>query len=51
MTLADIATVCALGYLDLRFAELSWRETYPNLAGLADRLAERTSFKETIPVL
>lgn len=51
MTLADIATVCALGYLDLRFAELAWRETHPNLAGLADRLAERASFKETIPVL
>lgn len=51
MTLADIATVCALGYLDLRFAELAWRETYPNLAGLANRLAERASFKETIPVL
>ena len=51
MTLADIATVCALGYLDLRFAELGWRETHPNLAGLANRLAERTSFKDTTPVL
>lgn len=51
MTLADIATVCVLGYLDLRFAELAWRETHPNLAGLADRLAERASFKETVPVL
>ena len=51
MTLADIATVCALGYLDLRFAELAWRDTHPNLAALADRLAERASFRETIPVV
>lgn len=51
VTLADIATVCALGYLDLRFAELAWREAHPNLADLADRIAERASFKETVPVL
>jgi len=29
-SLADIATGCALGYLDLRFAEkIKWREEYP----------------------
>lgn len=50
MTLADIATGCALAYLDLRFAHIPWRETYPNLAALADKLAERASFKDTIPV-
>lgn len=51
MTLADIATVCALGYLDLRFAHLAWREMHPNLAELAERLAERGSFKDTVPVI
>jgi glutathione S-transferase len=51
MTLADIATGCALGYLDLRFAHLDWRATYPNLAQLAARLAERASFKDTVPVI
>lgn len=50
MTLADIATVCALGYLDLRFSHLAWREMHPNLTELADRLAGRASFKETLPV-
>ena len=50
MTLADIATVCALAYLDLRFPKIQWRETYPNLAALADKLGERASFKDTVPV-
>lgn len=50
MTLADIATVCALAYLDLRFPQISWRETYPNLAALAEKLGERASFKDTVPV-
>ena len=50
MTLADIATVCALAYLDLRFPQIPWRETYPNLAALAEKLGERASFKDTVPV-
>ncbi len=48
-SLADIATGCALGYLDLRYAELDWRREYPNLARLADKLAKRPSFQETAP--
>jgi glutathione S-transferase len=48
-TLADIATGCALGYLDFRFAQIEWRKTYPNLAKLADKLAARASFAETLP--
>jgi glutathione S-transferase len=51
MTLADIATGCALGYLDLRFAQIDWRGQYPNLAQLAARLAERVSFRDTVPVI
>ncbi|MEQ1591747.1 MAG: glutathione S-transferase [Thiobacillaceae bacterium] len=51
MTLADIACVCALGYLDLRFPHISWREAHPNLARLADKFAERASFKETVPIV
>ena len=34
-SLADIAVGCALGYLDLRFAELDWRTGHPSLARLA----------------
>ena len=48
-SLADIATGCALGYLDLRHAELDWREPYPNLERLADKLGKRASFAETAP--
>ena len=51
MTLADIAVGCALGYLDLRFSHIAWREMHPNLAELAGRLAERTSFKDTVPII
>ena len=48
-SLADIATGCALGYLDLRHAELDWRALYPNLARLADKLEKRPSFADTLP--
>jgi len=48
-SLADIATGCALGYLDLRHAELEWRERHVNLARLAERLATRPSFADTAP--
>lgn len=48
-SLADIATGCALGYLDLRHASLDWRGKYPNLVKLAERLAKRPSFTETAP--
>jgi len=51
MTLADIACGCMLGYLDLRFPEIDWRTAHPNLARLADMLATRASFKETVPVV
>ena len=48
-SLADIATGCALGYLDLRHPAIDWRSDYPNLAKLADKLAKRASFAETVP--
>jgi len=51
MTLADVACGCMLGYLELRFAEIDWRGAHPNLAKLADKLATRASFKETVPVV
>jgi glutathione S-transferase len=51
MTLADIACGCMLGYLSLRFPEIDWRTAHANLARLADTLATRASFKETVPVV
>lgn len=48
-SLSDIAVGCALGYLDLRFTQINWREMYPNLTRLQDKLMQRPSFAETIP--
>jgi glutathione S-transferase len=48
-SLADIAAGCALGYLDLRHAELDWRDAYPNLGRHAEKLARRASFADTVP--
>jgi glutathione S-transferase len=49
LSLADIAVGCALGYLDFRFPDIDWRSTYPNLAKLHEKLAQRPSFTETAP--
>ncbi|QRX80970.1 glutathione S-transferase N-terminal domain-containing protein [Glaciimonas sp. PAMC28666] len=48
-TLADVAVGCALGWLSFRFPEIEWRDTYPTLAKLCDKLSERASFKDTAP--
>src|ERR1700674_2195309 len=48
-SLADIATGCALAYLDLRHAAIDWRGMYPNLVKLAEKLAKRPSFADTAP--
>ena len=50
LSLADIAVGCALGYLDFRFPELAWRGDYPNLVKLYDKLMQRASFADTVPV-
>jgi glutathione S-transferase len=51
MTLADVACGCMLGYLNLRFPEIDWRNAHPNLAKLYDKLMTRASFKETVPIV
>lgn len=48
-SLADIAVGCALGYLDLRFPHIKWREAHPNLARLMVKLGDRASFSSTMP--
>jgi glutathione S-transferase len=47
LSLADIAVGCALGYLEFRFPEIGWRDQYPSLARLADKLFARQSFIDT----
>jgi len=49
-SLADVAVGCALGWLSFRFPEIDWRDKHPNLGKLFDKLSERPSFKDTIPV-
>ena len=48
-SLSDVAVGCALGYLDLRFAQIDWRASHPNLAKLQEKLVLRASFTETSP--
>lgn len=45
--LADIAVGSVCGYLLLRFPEIKWQETYPNLASFYEKLSLRPSFIET----
>lgn len=47
--LADVAVGCMLGYLDLRLAEFRWRERHANLITLAEKLARRSSFAQSLP--
>lgn len=49
LTLADISVGVALGYLDFRFPEINWREPFPNLLKLHDKLMQRASFIDTQP--
>ncbi len=51
LSLSDIAVGCALGWLEFRFPDIGWRAEYPNLAKLMDKLAQRTSFADTVPVV
>ena len=48
-SLADIALGCMLGWLDLRYADMGWRESYPNLARHFEEMMKRPSFSETAP--
>lgn len=49
LTLADVAMVCALGYLDLRLPDIDWRGAYPNLARHTERMMARASVADTVP--
>ncbi|RIX44706.1 MAG: glutathione S-transferase [Rhodocyclales bacterium GT-UBC] len=49
LSMADIAVGTALGYLNFRFAEIDWQETYPNLGKLYAKLMQRQSFIDTAP--
>jgi glutathione S-transferase len=50
-SLADIAVACTLAYLDLRLPDCNWREQYPRLVKLSDRLEKRPAFQASRPEL
>jgi glutathione S-transferase len=50
-SLSDVAAGCALFYLDFRFPDVNWRNSYPNLVKLSEKLALRQSFADTLPMV
>jgi glutathione S-transferase len=49
LNLGDVAAGVALGYLDLRHADIDWRARHPALADYAAALLGRPSFVDTKP--
>lgn len=47
--LADIAVGCGLGFLDLRFSHLNWRDAHPNLTRHYEKVSVRQSFTDSEP--
>ncbi len=50
LDLEQIGLACALGYLDFRVPDLSWRERFPRLAVWYAEVAQRHSLEATVPV-
>jgi len=49
ITLADITAGAALGYIEFRYPDVSWRRQHPNLESFYTRLMQRASFQATVP--
>ena len=49
LDMAQVAVACALSYLDLRHADLAWREGRPQLAAWHGRMDARPAFAATRP--
>ena len=49
LTLGTISVVCALGYLDFRFASHDWRAKRPKLAKWFATISNTPSIKATVP--
>ena len=48
-TIGEISVGCALGYVDLRLAELEWRATRPKLAAWYEKFSQYPSMLATKP--
>lgn len=46
-----VAVAAALGWIDLRFSDLGWRDSHPGLAKWHAGFAARDSYKATVPVV
>ncbi len=49
-SLADVAVGSALGWISFRFPDIDWRAEHESLARLFDKLSERPSFRDTVPL-
>jgi glutathione S-transferase len=49
LDMGQIAVGCALGYLDLRHGDKTWRDGRPALAAWFERFAARPSMQATVP--
>ena len=48
--IGEIATACALGYLDFRFGHEPWREAHPTLAAWFAEVSKAAPVAQTVPV-
>lgn len=49
-TIAEIAIICALGFLDFRFPEMNWRTQYPETAKWFALVSHLPAVKDSVPV-
>jgi glutathione S-transferase len=49
VTVGNVATACAVGYLDFRFPELAWRSRCPRLSAFETAFSARPSMQRTQP--
>ncbi|WP_428669657.1 glutathione S-transferase [Reyranella sp.] len=49
LTIGTISIACALGYLDLRFVDMGWRDRYPKLGKWFAATSKIPSIKSTAP--
>jgi glutathione S-transferase len=49
LTIGTISVACALGYLDLRFGDMGWKEKHPKLAKWFAQASKLPSIKATVP--
>jgi len=49
VTIGQVTVGCALGYLDLRFADDQWRKSRPKLAAWFEAFSKRPSMSSTVP--